>query len=161
MLMPKADRKKIYEQLFEEGVLIAAKDFTQTIHPEIKVRNLYVVKSLKGLVSQGYVKEQFAWRHYYFYLTNEGVVYLRDYLGLEQGVVPSTHKVREATATFADRSGARGAGQKREYNDRQSYRTQQDKITEVGPGNAPVNAVNPRAGFGRRQQAPAAEKQEE
>lgn len=45
--MPKADRKKIYENLFEEGVLIAEKNFTQALHPDIKVRNLYVVKSLK------------------------------------------------------------------------------------------------------------------
>lgn len=60
------------------------------------------------MASQGYVKEQFAWRHYYFYLTNEGVVYLREYLGLLPGVVPATHKGRETTATFEGRTGQRG-----------------------------------------------------
>uniref|UniRef100_A0A0N5B8N5 S10_plectin domain-containing protein n=1 Tax=Strongyloides papillosus TaxID=174720 RepID=A0A0N5B8N5_STREA len=158
MLMPKADRKKIYENLFEEGVLIAEKNFTQLIHPDIKVRNLYVVKALKGLASQGYVKEQFAWRHYYFYLTNEGVVYLREYLGLLPGVVPATHKGRETTATFEGRVGQRGAGQRRE-NERSAYRTNQDKVTDVGPGTAPVQAVRgPRGGFGR---GPVAPKQDE
>uniref|UniRef100_A0A915DRB2 Plectin/S10 N-terminal domain-containing protein n=1 Tax=Ditylenchus dipsaci TaxID=166011 RepID=A0A915DRB2_9BILA len=69
MLMPKADRKKIYEHLFEDGVCIAKQDYNLKSHPEIKgVKNLYVIKALKSLVSRGLVKEQFAWRHYYFFL---------------------------------------------------------------------------------------------
>merc|ERR1712203_51797 len=36
--------------------------------------------------------EQFAWRHYYWYLTNEGIQYLRDYLHLPSEIVPSTLK---------------------------------------------------------------------
>ena len=31
-----------------------------------------VIKALTSLKSKGYVKEQFAWRHFYWYLTNEG-----------------------------------------------------------------------------------------
>ena len=63
--------------------------------------------------SRGYVKEEFSWRWYYWYLTNEGVgvvvtlgmatnslcssflpgiQYLRDYLHLPQEIVPSTLK---------------------------------------------------------------------
>ncbi len=37
---------------------------------------------LQSLKSRAYVTEQFAWRHYYWYLTNEGIQYLRDYLHL-------------------------------------------------------------------------------
>lgn len=48
MLMPQADRKKIYEHLFEDGVCIAKKDYNLKSHPEIKgVKNLYVIKALK------------------------------------------------------------------------------------------------------------------
>jgi small subunit ribosomal protein S10e len=48
MLMPQADRKKIYEHLFEDGVCIAKKDFNLKSHPEIKgIKNLYVIKALK------------------------------------------------------------------------------------------------------------------
>lgn len=48
MLMPQADRKKIYEHLFEDGVCIAKKDYNLKTHPEIKgVKNLYVIKALK------------------------------------------------------------------------------------------------------------------
>ena len=33
-----------------------------------------VIKALTSLKSRGYVKEQFAWRHFYWYLTNEGIL---------------------------------------------------------------------------------------
>lgn len=36
------------------------------------------------------MKEQFAWRHFYWYLTNEGIQYLRDYLHLPPEIVPAT-----------------------------------------------------------------------
>lgn len=41
-LIPKADRKKIHEYLFREGVLVAKKDFNLPKHNEIDTRNLYV-----------------------------------------------------------------------------------------------------------------------
>lgn len=44
----------------------------------------------QSLKSCGYVKEQFAWRHYYWYLTNEGIQYLRDFLHLPPEIVPAT-----------------------------------------------------------------------
>lgn len=40
-LIPKADRKKIHEYLFREGVLVAKKDF-ESKHGEIDTKNLYV-----------------------------------------------------------------------------------------------------------------------
>lgn len=45
---------------------------------------------LQSLKSCGYVKEQFAWRHFYWYLTNEGIQYLRDFLHLPPEIVPAT-----------------------------------------------------------------------
>ena len=75
MLIPKKNRKLIYEHLFKEGVLVAKKDFNLPEHPEIKtVPNLQVIKALQSLKSRGYVKEQFSWRWYYWYLTNEGII---------------------------------------------------------------------------------------
>ena len=56
-----------------------------------------VNSSFQSLKSRGYVKEQFAWRTYYWYLTNEGIQYLRDYLHLPAEIVPSTLK-RQARA---------------------------------------------------------------
>uniref|UniRef100_A0A914DSD6 Plectin/S10 N-terminal domain-containing protein n=1 Tax=Acrobeloides nanus TaxID=290746 RepID=A0A914DSD6_9BILA len=149
MLMPQGDRKKIYERLFEDGVCIAKKDFNLKSHPEIEgVKNLYVIKALKSLASRGYVKEQFAWRHYYFYLTNEGIAYLREYLGLTEDVVPATHKAQKGEMRptgFADKP-TRGFG--KPGLDRGGYRGgETDKVTEAGPGSVPVGGY--RAGFGR------------
>merc|ERR1712127_383448 len=93
MLMPKKNRIAIYEHLFKEGVMVAKKDFNLPKHPELEiVPNLHVITALTSLKSRGYVKEQFAWRHYYWYLTNEGIQYLRDFLHLPPEIVPATLK---------------------------------------------------------------------
>lgn len=41
-LIPKADRKKIHEYLFREGVLVAQKDCNAPKHRVLDTRNLYV-----------------------------------------------------------------------------------------------------------------------
>merc|ERR1712038_563122 len=92
-LMPKKNRQAIYEHLFKEGVMVAEKDFNAKGHPELEaVPNLQVIKALTSLKSRGYVKEQFAWRHFYWSLTNEGIQYLRETLNLPPEIVPTTLK---------------------------------------------------------------------
>ena len=66
-----------------------------------------MIKALTSLKSRGYVKEQFAWRHYYWYLTNEGIQYLRDYLHLPPEIVPSTLK-RQAPRETRPRAAVGG-----------------------------------------------------
>merc|ERR1719447_1029296 len=61
--------------------------------------------------SRGYVRENFAWRHYYWYLTNEGIEYLRDYLHLPPEIVPATL-----------RKAVKPAGESRFRDHRDSYR---------------------------------------
>merc|ERR1711974_106310 len=97
------NRIAIYEQLFNEGVLVALKDSHAPKHPELPdVPNLQVIKALTSLKSRGHVNEQFAWRHFYWYLTNEGIQYLRDFLHLPPEIVPSTLK-RQTRGTEAAR----------------------------------------------------------
>ncbi|TDZ23418.1 40S ribosomal protein S10-B [Colletotrichum sidae] len=91
MLIPKADRKKIHEYLFREGVLVAQKDYNLPKHPDIDTKNLFVVKALQSLNSRGYVKTQFSWQYYYYTLTPEGLDYLREWLHLPAEIVPATH----------------------------------------------------------------------
>ncbi|KPP75880.1 hypothetical protein Z043_104823, partial [Scleropages formosus] len=104
MVMPLADLRAIYELLFRDGVMVAKKDKRpQSVHPEVRgrVTNLQVVRAMGSLKSRGFVKETFTWRHYYWYLTNEGVVYLRDYLHLPPEIVPSSlQRVRRQAATL-------------------------------------------------------------
>ena len=53
-----------------------------------------VLMLMKSLLSRGYVREVYNWRHKYFFLTPEGLDYLREYLALPEDVVPATHKRR-------------------------------------------------------------------
>lgn len=104
MVMPLRALRAIYEVLFRDGVMVAKKDKRpQTMHPEIEgVSNLQVIRAMGSLKSRGCVKETFAWRHFYWYLTNEGIVYLRDYLHLPPEIVPaSLQRVRRPAATLA------------------------------------------------------------
>mmetsp|Transcript_31032 Transcript_31032/g.73782 ORF Transcript_31032/g.73782 Transcript_31032/m.73782 type:complete len:162 (+) Transcript_31032:116-601(+) len=92
MLIPKKNRKEVYKYLFNEGVVFAEKDFNLPSHPEINVPNLQVIKLMQSFKSKEYVTERFAWRHYYWFLTDEGIEYLREYLNLPAEVVPATLK---------------------------------------------------------------------
>ncbi|XP_030605321.1 plectin-like isoform X4 [Archocentrus centrarchus] len=104
MLMPLHDLRAIYEVLFRDGVMVAKKDKRPQIkHPEVQsVSNLQVIRAMGSLKSRGYVKETFAWRHFYWYVTNDGIVYLRDYLHLPTEIVPaSLQRIRKPAATLA------------------------------------------------------------
>jgi len=92
MLVPKKNRIEVYKELFKEGVLCAKKDFQQPKHQAVDVPNLQVIKMMQSLKSRGYVTENFSWQWYYWYLTNEGIEYLREFLHLPADVVPNTLK---------------------------------------------------------------------
>lgn len=63
---------------------------------------------MQSFKSRELVKEQFAWKHYYWFLTAKGVEYLREYLNLPEDIVPATHKSRGR-----DRPGGGGPPPKR------------------------------------------------
>uniref|UniRef100_A0A2I3GIP8 Small ribosomal subunit protein eS10 n=1 Tax=Nomascus leucogenys TaxID=61853 RepID=A0A2I3GIP8_NOMLE len=129
MLMPKKNQIAIYELLFKEGVMVAKKDVHMPKHPELadkNVPNLHVMK------------EQFAWRHFYWYLTNEGIQYLRDYLHLPPEIVPATLR-RSCPETGSPRpKGLEG--------ERPARLTRGEKA-EAGAGSA--TEFQFRSGFGR------------
>lgn len=118
MLIPKENIKTVYKYLINgtssyapcscqacdlEGVLVVKKDVRAPKHPEISVPNLQVMKALQSLKSRGYVTEQFSWQYHYFFLTDEGLLFLRQYLHLPESVVP-------VTIAKAQRSGAARRG---------------------------------------------------
>ncbi|RNA03005.1 40S ribosomal S10b [Brachionus plicatilis] len=152
MLMPKKDRTAIYEYLFTEGVMVAEKNFFPVNHPKVNVPNLYVIKALQSLNSRGYVTERFAWQHYYWYLTNEGIQYLREYLHLPPEIVPST--LKKPTKPEARKKPDTQAKPTDEAapSDREQYRRapESDKKGEAGAGSYEF-----KGGFGRgRRPAP-------
>merc|ERR1712142_1388656 len=106
MIIPKKNRVAIYESLFKDGVMVALKDLNLPKHNELeKIKNLEVIKTMTSMKSRGYVRENFAWRHYYWYLTNEGIQYLREYLHLPPEIVPMTMKKQ---AKIVDNKQPRG-----------------------------------------------------
>ncbi|KAH0501737.1 40S ribosomal protein S10 [Microtus ochrogaster] len=141
MLMPKKNRIAIYELLFKELVMVAKKDVHMPKHPELADKN---VPNLHVMKSRGYVKEQFAWRHFYWYLMNEGIQYLRDYLLLPPEIVPATlHRSRPETGRPRPKGpeGERPARFTRGEADRDTYRRSAvppgaDKKAEAGAGSA-------------------------
>ena len=82
MLIPKKDRLTVYKYLFTEGVMYAKKDGNLPKHPDLDVPNLYVMKLMQSLHARELVKEIYAWRTFYWYLNDEGIEYLREYLSL-------------------------------------------------------------------------------
>ncbi|KAF6163597.1 hypothetical protein GIB67_022162 [Kingdonia uniflora] len=57
-----------------------------------RLPNLQVIKLTQSFKSKEYVRETFAWQHYYWYLTNEGIEFLRTFLNLPSKTVPATLK---------------------------------------------------------------------
>lgn len=155
MLMPKKNRVAIYELLFKEGVMVAKKDFYAPKHPELDVPNLQVIKAMQSLKSRGLVNEQFAWRHYYWYLTNEGIQYLRDFLHLPPEIVPATLKRQSRSEPARARPKMSEAPRSQGGEDRAAYRRAgpggPDKKADVGAGSGEFSF---RGGYGRGRGTP-------
>ncbi|KAE8553679.1 hypothetical protein EYB25_005061 [Talaromyces marneffei] len=153
MLIPKADRKKIHEYLFREGVLVAKKDFNLPKHGEIDTKNLYVIKALQSLDSRGYVKTRFSWQYYYYTLTPEGLDYLREWLHVPAEIVPATH-IKQQRSHAPPRGMLGGEERERRPGGRGGPRGDRDggyrRREEGKEGGAPGEfAPTFRGGFGR------------
>ncbi|KAL6784663.1 RPS10 [Auxenochlorella protothecoides x Auxenochlorella symbiontica] len=104
MLISKKNRRAVYKQLFNDGVMYAEKDFNLKQHPEKDlegVSNLEVIKLLQSLRSKELVTERYAWRHFYWFLTDSGIEYLREYLNLTAPVSAATGPTASVAATAA------------------------------------------------------------
>uniref|UniRef100_A0A8C6RA65 Small ribosomal subunit protein eS10 n=1 Tax=Nannospalax galili TaxID=1026970 RepID=A0A8C6RA65_NANGA len=129
MLMSKKNLIAIYELLLKEGVMVAKK-----VLADKNVPNLHVMKAMQSL------KFQFAWRHFYWYLTNKGIQYLRDYLHLPPEIVPATLRCSRPRTGRPRPKGPEGEFTRGEAN-RDTYRQSAvppgaDKKAEAGAGSA-------------------------
>eukprot|EP01110_Echinostelium_bisporum_P010287 TRINITY_DN357_c0_g1_i1.p1 TRINITY_DN357_c0_g1~~TRINITY_DN357_c0_g1_i1.p1 ORF type:complete len:197 (-),score=78.42 TRINITY_DN357_c0_g1_i1:27-617(-) len=159
MLIPKKNRVAIYSYLFKEGVLVAKDDVFAPKHMELDVPNLHVLYCLKSLKSREFVTQQFNWGYYYWYLTNEGIEYLRGFLHLPEEIVPATLKKPRAPAAGAPGGrpgyrGDRGDRGDRPEGGRRFGGDRQQGEKKVGPGGDFQPSFSgeggaPRGGFGR------------
>ena len=118
MHIPKANTKQIYAYLMAEGVMVCEKDTRAPTHPDLPIPNLQVMMTLRSLKSRGYLTEQFSWHHHYYFLTDEGILFLRQYLNLPDSVVPATltkgaHSGRRVPEGEERRGGPKEGGERR------------------------------------------------
>ncbi|KAK8810673.1 hypothetical protein WA158_007248 [Blastocystis sp. Blastoise] len=99
MLVPKRNRVLIYSYLFQEGCIVIKDNVAcnRSFGKDEKgqdqvVPNIEVIKVLQSLWSREYVKKTYSWCHFYYFLTDAGIEYLRNYLHLTADVVPATLK---------------------------------------------------------------------
>jgi len=117
VLISKQNRRAIYEHVFKEGVIAVKHDPNASKHNEMEdIPNLHVMMVLRSLCSRNYVTEKFNWQWHYYFLTNEGIDYLRDALHLPSQVFPATLTKQRPTrpalagADTAGESGGKGGG---------------------------------------------------
>ena len=111
MFIPKENRIAVFSYLFREGCLVVKKDPRLETHPHIEgPSNLEVMCLTKSLESRGFVRVTFSWQYNYAYLTDEGIDYLRQYLGLPDEIVPNTHKKQASRPDSRDREEDKFAG---------------------------------------------------
>merc|ERR1711920_1067517 len=96
---------------FVNMVLIVKKDPRACRHNELEdIPNLHVMMVLRSLCSRAYVTEKFNWQWYYYFLTNEGIDYLREVLHLPAQVFPSTLTKQRPTRPALAGADAGGGG---------------------------------------------------
>ena len=115
VLVSKDNRRQIFEYLLKEGVIVVKKDAYLPVHQQISsVPNLHVMMITKSLKSRGCLNEVYNWGWKYYFLTNEGVKYLIEELGLpaDARIVPATFAkkaVRKVTITKDGKEEVEGA----------------------------------------------------
>lgn len=118
-LVPKQNRDNVYRFFFTEGVIACQKNFklgkwrATLAGKPIEVPTIQVMHLMRQLRSRGLIKEQFAWRHYYWFLNDAGVAFLRKYLFLAENVVPNTQRKPEKEENFERRPQREGEGEGR------------------------------------------------
>ena len=88
------ERNKILYTLLLDGVLCLKKEFHGE-HRDTGVDNLKVWMLVRSLQSKGYVEVLFSWRSYYCTITNNGIAYIKEKLGIEESFQPVTRVVRQ------------------------------------------------------------------
>merc|ERR1719215_2466927 len=100
VLVSRENRRAIFEYLLREGVVVVKKDAYLPAHQQLSnIANLHVMMIVKSLKSRGYLNEVYTWGWNYYFLTNAGVKFLINELGLpaDSKIVPNTHTKKRQT----------------------------------------------------------------
>ena len=141
VLVPLKDKVKLYTYFLKEGVFACKKDNT-TKNANVDIPNLYCFLIMRSLVSRKMATEIFSWQWHYYFLTKQGVEYLREYLGLPANIVPNTYKLDEQEEQ-KEEGGEENEEKKGERKERGERRDRGDREERRGRG-------RPRGGRGGR-----------
>ena len=115
VLVPTKEKVKIYTYFLQEGVFACKKDNVSK-NETLDIPNLHCFLVMRSLVSRKFATEIFKWQWHYYFLTQEGIQYLREYLGLPNTVIPNTYKVEaneEEQKEEGEEGGERRGGERR------------------------------------------------
>ena len=104
VLVQRSDRRIVFEYLLREGVIVVKKDAYLPAHQQItSVPNLHIQMIVKSLMSRKYLNQVYNWGWSYYFLTNAGVKFLIEELGLpaDSKIVPATHTKKRAVIPVA------------------------------------------------------------
>ena len=135
------DKVKLYTYFLKEGVFACKKDNTSN-NPTLNIPNLHCFLVMRSLVSRKMATEIFSWQWHYYFLTKQGVEYLREYLGLPANIVPNTYKLDEQEEQ-KEEGGEENEEKKGERKERGERRDRGDREERRGRG-------RPRGGRGGR-----------
>ena len=94
VLVPTKEKVKIYTYFLQEGVFACRKDNTSK-NETLDISNLHCFLVMRSLISRKFATEIFRWQWHYYFLTQDGIKYLREYLGLPSTVIPNTYNVNQ------------------------------------------------------------------
>eukprot|EP01062_Namystynia_karyoxenos_P038244 TRINITY_DN27766_c0_g1_i1.p2 TRINITY_DN27766_c0_g1~~TRINITY_DN27766_c0_g1_i1.p2 ORF type:complete len:171 (+),score=42.67 TRINITY_DN27766_c0_g1_i1:51-563(+) len=107
MYIETKNREAILQYLFREGVIVA-ENKNQKKHAGVEgVTNLEVIQLMRGFETRKLVKRQYAWRHHYYFITDEGITHLRDILHIPADILPATLKKTASTVAPVEGDGRR------------------------------------------------------
>lgn len=140
VLVSAKDKRAIYVYLLQEGVFCFKKDYTNK-NENLDIPNINCFLVLRSLKSRKFVTEIFSWQWHYYFLTEEGIKYLRTYLGLPDTIIPKTmtvqgqenneEKEEERGEDRRGRGTGRGRGRGRGRGGRQNDSEQQENKVEA------------------------------
>ena len=110
VLVPAKEKIKIYSYFLQEGVFACKKDNTSK-NETLDIPNLHCFLVMRSLISRKFATEIFSWQWHYYFLTEEGIKYLREYLGLPSTVIPNTYKFNTEANEEEQKEGGEDEGE--------------------------------------------------
>jgi len=110
VLVPAKEKIKIYSYFLQEGVFACKKDNTSK-NETLDIPNLHCFLVMRSLISRKFATEIFSWQWHYYFLTEDGIKYLREYLGLPSTVIPNTYKFNTEANEEEQKEGGEDEGE--------------------------------------------------